>query len=961
MTNPPSLRYNEKSFFGENFPCPMQNTQNTQKKPHPYQDFIQNVEKPARYLGGEYLSIQKDWDSTPVKVAIAFPDIYEIGMSHMGMKILYSILNKKEDILAERVYCPWIDMEKELRARSLPLYTMENNRSLAEFDVVGFSLQYEMTYTNVLTMLDLCQIPVRAENRDLSYPLIIAGGPCAVNPEPMSPFIDAFVVGDGEEIFPQISRTYVELREAGASKQEILIALAKLGGVYCPALYATEEEDFTGFTVVSGAKFEGVPDIVRRTMVEDINNYPYPTDSPVATTEAVFDRTTMEIARGCTEGCRFCQAGMIYRPVRERDPEQIIENVLKSIDTAGYNESSLTALSTADFSCVSPLVRQLMKRLKEKRVSLSVASLRAYGLSGDLLDEISDVRNTSLTFAPEAGTQRMRDVINKNITEEDIAKSAHNIFSRGWRKMKLYFMIGLPTETDEDVEGIMHTANRMLDVAKQYYKRWRMINVTASVSSFVPKPHTPFQWCQMDDLEATQRKQQMLLKLSREYRVGFKWHESLISHLEGIVSRGDRKVGELIEAVWKKGARFDGWSQVMDFQLWMDTLEELNLDKYVYFRTIPLDSKLPWGHIHVGVEPKFLQQEYKRAIKDRLSPPCGKPFRAKVHHTNVEDHDADQRKLVCYSCGVTCDMKLMRDERKEYLLKLHAEQPPEVLPDPEVGELRKPKLEKFEQGEAFTYRAVYTKLHRAQYLAHSDLIRTLPRIVRRAGFEAYYSQGYHPKPVMSFGPALSLGIPSFGEFLEFQLVEDLQPEAMLPRLNAACSEGIQFMALEKVSKDQKSLSKLINGATWLVGVSRDVLSNLCQVRDSHLEEVLDQRIHALLASDALVVERTRKERTRDVDVRQLIGDLERVDTQHKAQIAPYLNDLLWEQGDDELVYFRMHLQIAGPDSVKPVEVMKLLFGNDDFYYQSARLSLEPYRGAAPLLTEAHDASAELAH
>lgn len=906
--------------------------------PHPYQPFIHEVEKPARYLGGEYLSVKKDWDTTPVRVALTFPDLYEIGMSHMGMKILYSILNKHDDILAERAYCPWLDMEARLREHQLPIYSLESTRPLQDFDVLGFSLQYEMTYTNVLTMLDLSGLPIHNHARDFQqHPLILAGGPCAVNPEPMSAFIDAFVVGDGEEIFPKISRTFVQMRNAGASRTEILIALAQLGGVYCPELYETEEEDFTGFTIVSKPKYAGVPETVRRTMVENINDYPYPDDSPVPTTEAVFDRTTMEIARGCTEGCRFCQAGMIYRPVRERDPEQIIETVLRSIDKAGYDESSLTALSTADFSCVSPLVKQLMQRLKEKRVSLSVSSLRAYGLTGDLLDEISDVRNTSLTFAPEAGTQRMRDVINKNITEADIAQSAHNIFARGWRKMKLYFMIGLPTETDEDVAGIIETAHRMLEIAQQYYKRWRMVNVTASVSSFVPKPHTPFQWCQMDDLNAIQRKQTLLLELSKKYKVGLKWHEALISHIEGVVSRGDRKVAKVIETAWRNGTRFDGWSQGLRYDTWLEALESCGIDKYTYFRTIPLDSKLPWGHIHVGIEPKFLQQEYKRAVKDRLSPPCGKPFRAKVHHTNLIEHEADERKLVCYSCGVACDMKLMRDERKDYLIKLDAIDKPDVLPDPEPGEVRKPKLEKFEQGEAFTYRASYTKAGRSQYLGHTDLIRALPRIVRRAGLAAYYSQGYHPKPIMSFGPALSLGTPSFGEWLDFDLVEDLPAAEVLERLNAVCPEGIHFTSVSKADSSTPNLAKYINGADYLVGIPRETALGLCQVRSEKLEETLQQRIDLLLESPELVVERTRKERTREVDIRPLIGKLQ---LRSSSDLSDSLPALDW---GDELVYLQMHLQIAGPDSAKPVEVLKSLFGHDDFYYLSARLMTGPYQ------------------
>lgn len=913
---------------------------------HPYQSLIHQVEKPARYLGGEYLAKRKDWDATPVKVALTFPDTYEIGMSHMGMKILYSVMNGCEDILAERAYCPWIDMEAQLREHQLPIYSLENIKPLQAFDVLGFSLQYEMTYTNVLTMLDLCGIPLRGADRDASWPLVVAGGPCAVNPEPMAAFVDAFVIGDGEEIFPRLSRVWVAGRKAGKSKEAILIEMAEMGGIYCPALYQTAEEDITGFTIVTGPKegepFAAVPFPIRKALVEDISAYPYPADSPISTVEAVFDRTTMEIARGCTEGCRFCQAGMTYRPVRERDPEQIIDTVLASIDGAGYDESSLTSLSTADFSCVSPLVKQLMKRLKEKKVSLSVASLRAYGLTGDLLDEIADVRNTSLTFAPEAGTQRMRDVINKNVSEDDILRSAHNIFSRGWRKMKLYFMIGLPTEEEEDVIGIVDTSRRIFNVAKAYYKRWKMINVTASVSSFVPKPHTPFQWCQMDTLEDNQRKQRMLMGLAREAGVGLKWHESLISHIEGVMSRGDRKVGDVIETAWKNGCRFDGWSQCLKFETWMAALEQHGIDKFVYFRTIPLDSQLPWGHINVGLEPKFLVQEYKRAIKDKLSPPCGKPFRAKVHHTNLQDHEADERKLICYDCGLGCDMKMMREERGEYLLKMGAVEPPEVLPDPVPGQVRSPKQEKFEQGQAYSYRGVYTKLGRSQYLAHSDLVRNLPRIIRRAGLPAYYSNGYHPRAVMDLGPALSLGVPSFGELLDFNLTEDLPAEEVLNRLNAVCPEGIRFVSIEKHDENTRAMAKWLNGGSWMVGIGRETLMNLMQIREQGIEEMLDKRIEILLASETLVVERTRKERSREVDIRPFIGSVARATDQ---QLATYAPELEW---DDDMLYLHMHLQIAGSDSVKPIEVLKSLFGHDDFFYLTARLSLEAFNGSAPL-------------
>lgn len=906
-------------------------------KNHPYQHFIQKVEKPGRYMGGEFLAVKKDWDNTPVKIALAFPDLYEIGMSHLGMKILYSVLNKHEDILAERAYAPWFDMEEQLRQRELPIYSLESVKPLNEFDVIGVSLQYELTYTNVLSILDLSGLPLRAKDRDLSHPLVVAGGPCAVNPEPMAAFIDAFVIGDGEEIFAKMSRLYVEMREEGANKTDILIALSKLGGIYCPELYTTRHEDFTGFEVVDKPKFEGVPETIVRTMVENINDYPFPDDSPVPLTQVVFDRTAVEIARGCTEGCRFCQAGMIYRPVRERSPDQIIDAVVKGVQKAGYDESGLTSLSTADFSCVSPLVKELMKRLKKEKVSLSVSSLRAYGLSGDLLDEIADVRNTSLTFAPEAGTQRMRDVINKNISEEDIIKSAHNAFSRGWRKMKLYFMIGQPTETDEDVIGICETGNRIFDVAKQYYRRWKTINVTCSVSSFVPKPFTPFQWSAQNTLEEIQRKQAILKELTRKYRLGFKWHTAEVSHLEGVLARGDRKLCDVIESVWKQGARFDGWGNYFKLPLWLDTIEQHGIDKNIYLQTIPLDSQLPWGHIDVGVELKFLKQEYKRAIKDRLSPPCGKPFRAQVHHTNLEDALEEKKRLICYDCGVACDMTQMRQERIDYLQILGAEKRPAPIPDPVPGYIEKKPLQKFDQGTAYPYRAYFTKLERAIYSANSDLVRLIPRIVRRAGFPMYYTQGYHPKPVMSFAPALSLGTPSFGEIVDFKLTQDVNPEELLETLNQFCPEGVRFTKVEALGEKDIGLAKQFTDAIYLVGIEKETLSGLMDVDLEEIDTTLKTRIKGLLEAEELVVNRKRKQRVREVDIRPMMIDLEH------ANIEDYNRQLVALSWDSELVYLKMTLQIAGPDSVKPVEVLNALFGHDEFFYQSARLELGKFK------------------
>jgi radical SAM family uncharacterized protein/radical SAM-linked protein len=830
---------------------------------HPYDAFIHRVERPARYLGGEFRSLTKPWEETPVRVALAFPDVYEIGMSHLGLRILYDHLNRDPRILAERVYAPWVDLEAELRSHSVPLVSLESARPLAQFDCIGFSLQYELTFTNLLNMLDLSGIPLRASRRDNSHPLIVGGGPVATQPEPMAPFIDCFVIGDGEEYFPRLLKKYVEWREEGLDRMQILERLAALGGIYCPALYPVEVEPITGLQVVQPPRRAGVPERVVRQIVPDLNAYPFPATGPVASTEVVFDRFSMEIARGCTEGCRFCQAGMIYRPVRERSPDQIIDTVLEAVKKNGYDETSLTSLSTADVSCISPLVKRLMERLREEKVALSVSSLRAYGLPEDLLDAISDVRNTSLTFAPEAGTQRMRDVVSKNISEEDMEKSAHSVFSRGWKRVKLYFMIGLPTETEEDVRGIAETARRYLAIADHYH-RGKTAEVTASVSSFIPKPHTPFHWAQMSDIAEIKAKQELLMALTRGTRVKLKWHDPRVSHIEAYMARGDRRMADLVEYAFLKGCRFDGWTEQLRFEVWMQGIEELGIERGNYLRTFPLDARLPWDHIDVGVTTDFLKKEYRKALLNRLSPPCGKPFRAKVHHTNVADASADQRRLVCFDCGIACDLTQMREERKDFLVRLEAFDPPRPAAaasgdgERPVEEIRRRNglpRNRVENAQKLSYRLRFTKLGTQRFISHLDLVRLLPRIFRRAGVALAYSRGFHPKPILVFSPALTLGFGSLAEYLDVVSTEELEPAELLLRLNRASPDGIRFEAAARLEPGDSPLSRVIDACDYRAALPADL----------DLQAV-EARARSIASGERVVIRREREGVTRELDI-----------------------------------------------------------------------------------------------
>jgi radical SAM family uncharacterized protein/radical SAM-linked protein len=786
---------------------------------HPYADFIQKVMKPARYLGGEYQSVTKDWDSVQVRICLAFPDLYDIGMSHLGTKILYSLLNRHADIACERAFAPWTDMEAELRTRGLPVLSLESARPLRDFDVVGFSLQYEMTFTNLLNLLDLSGLPLRTKDRPDTAPLIIAGGPTATHPEPIAPFVDAFLVGDAEELLPRSLLAIARARAEGRSRREVLLGLAELGGWYCPSLYEREEDERSGLLVVRRVTDRRAPLPVRRAFVEDISRYRFPTDAPVAAAEAIFDRMSVEIARGCTEGCRFCQAGMIYRPVRERDPAEVVEVVLEAIRNGGYDEVSLTSLSTADYSCISPLLKRVVDRLREEKATLSVSSLRAYGLAEDLLDEISSVKATGLTFAPEAGTQRMRDVVNKNITEADLLTTAERVFSRGWNRMKLYFMIGLPTEQDEDVLGIVETAARARDVGIRHQRK---VEVTASVSSHVPKPHTPFQWAAMDGPEEIERKQALLRGAAREHRVKLRHHDARVSWIEGIIARGDARVADLIEAAWRKGCRFDGWDDQLRFDAWKEAISETGLDPQHYLRTLPVDGGLPWDHLDVGLEPGFLAQEYKRALKDRLSPPCGKPKGMQVHHTNLQEAEGDTRKLVCYHCGVACDLTQMREERIGFLTKLEARLPstPQSRPAPWRA-IRKDARGRnlppayLEPPLIARYRLVFTKLGHAALQSQLDLIRAIPRILRRASLALRYTQGFSPRPFATYGPALPLGTPSLYEVADIDLTELIGETELLARLAPVSDPGIGFAQAAQIPLDARSCARAAKLAEFM--------------------------------------------------------------------------------------------------------------------------------------------------
>ncbi len=891
---------------------------------HPYADFLDKIEKPARYTGGEVGSIFKDWSTVEAKVCLAFPDVYDIGMSHLGFKILYDILNRDSRTLAERCYTPWIDVEAELRSRNIPLVSLETRRPLRDFDVVGFSLQFELTYTNILTMLDLGRIPLRAEDRGEQDPLVIAGGPTATHPEPVSAFIDAFVIGDGEEKATQVALTWVRLKREGLSRRERLVALARLGAVYVPSLYKTEVDPDTGFEVVVGPVEPGLPMPVCRALV-DLEKYPFPAKTPTGGPEAIFDRVSIEVARGCTEGCRFCQAGMIYRPVRERDPQQIIDTVLEAVQASGNDEVSLTALSTADVSCISPLIKTIADKLAQQRVSLSVASLRAYGLESELLDELRRVRASGLTFAPEAGSQRMRDVINKNVTEEQLLETAERVFSRGWDRMKLYSMIGLPTEQDEDVTAIVDMGARAAAVGRKLGKKGA--EVTVSVSTHVPKPHTPFQWAAMDTLEQVAHKQSLLRQTVKQYRaVKLKVHGAVASVLEGVFARGDRSLCNVLEHAYLHGARFDSWDERLRLEVWEEAFTKFNIDRSRFLGTIPVTARLPWDHIDVGLEEGFLAKEYRKALQSRLSPPCGKAAGMFIHHTNVEDSVADKRKLVCYDCGVACDMSQMRSERVSFLTKLGAEkrlplfqEKPIVVTTPPLSD-DAPKPEPMRGRGGFRYRFRFAKTGVMALLGHLDVVRELPRVFKRVDETTVYTKGFHPKPDMTFSPALSLGVASLDEYVDIRLAREmssLELEGLVSRMNDASPAGLRFLGAALLGADDPAISRVVVGARYVIAFARAAID---VVEGQRAEAVIAEKARVAMAATNLPIRRNIEGIGKTVDVRQYLvraeaGGAEAQDALRRAGIL----------GD--LVALDVLVLITGSGAAKASEVAAVIMGD----------------------------------
>jgi radical SAM family uncharacterized protein/radical SAM-linked protein len=825
-----------------------------------YERLLPLVEKPGRYLGNERGAVRKDLDQGAVRFALAFPEVYEIAQSHVGLQIMYNVLNRRPDVAAERVYSPWPDLEALLRARGLPLVSLENHLAVRDFDVVGFSLQYELTYTNLLTILDLGGVPLRAADRGPDDPIVIAGGPCAFNPEPLAPFLDAVVLGDGEDVVGQI----VDAVRAGRGHDRAtrIRALADVAGVYVPSL--SEPHYHADGTIAAVRPLDGAPAQVSKRVLPDLDAYPPPPDPIIPNLGVVHDRAAVEVMRGCVKGCRFCQAGYVYRPLRERNPQTVVEDTVRLMANTGYEEVSLLSLSTGDYSGVNPVLKSLMDRLAPQRVAVSLPSTRVDALSPRILEEIRRVRKSGFTLAPEAGTQRLRDVIQKEDQEHELLDAARLFADLGWRSRKLYFMIGLPSETEEDVLGIVELASRVRKAAGGRLK------VTVSVSTFSPKPHTPFQWAGELDVAETNARQALLRQELGRRGLLFRWHDSRLTWLEGIFARGDRRLADVLETAQRLGARFDGWSDRCRIDLWEQALAAHGVDAGFYLRRRPLDVALPWDHFDAGVSKSWLARELAKAVEGVLTPDC-----------SIER---------CTYCGA-CDFKTLRNvdyhpegakggrhegemvsRWAEMLVANEADDDPTLpawetrtwqkirsavragqrtgrptsaaradapLPVPvatQAPSLATPRGDgnaeewlgavpsslqpgSVAQPAVQRLRLRYSKVALARFIGTREMGTVFLRAARRAGLPIAFTAGHRPLPKISFGPALPLGCSSEDEHLDIDLTEPRAPEALVAALATQLPDGLIPLAAEEIDRRTPSIDSAMTVCSYEIDVA----------------------------------------------------------------------------------------------------------------------------------------------
>ncbi|MBN2255401.1 MAG: TIGR03960 family B12-binding radical SAM protein [Deltaproteobacteria bacterium] len=808
------------------------------------------AERPSRYIGGEVNSVRKDHSRCALTVGLAFPDAYEVGMSHLGLQILYAILNNEPSVAAERFFAPWPDMERLLRQTNTPLVSLESRTPLHRFDIVGFSLQYELSYTNVIAMLDLGGVPIYAEDRDNGNPIVIAGGPCAFNPEPVAPFFDAIVIGEGEEVITDITRTITAGKNKGYGRKDLLASLASIEGVYVPSIHRNGN-------------------VIKKRLIADINRWPVPDKPIVPLMQAIHDRVTLEIARGCSRGCRFCQAGMVWRPTRERAPDVLGSMAEQMLCATGYDELSLLSLSSGDHSRIEHLLTMFMNRYNERKIALALPSMRVETLTEALIDQIKRVRKTSFTLAPEAGTQRLRNVINKGNTEENLITTTRRVFDAGWRSVKLYFMIGLPTETDDDLAGITDLAYKVLQEGEK--KR----QVTVSLSTFIPKPHTPFQWHGQINLEEIRKRQDFFKKTVRHRNINLRWHDGKMSLLEGIISRGDRKVASLIMAAYRQGCRFDGWGDQFRFDWWEQALKESNISIDDYLRERETHENLPWDHIDCGIDKAFLIEEYEKSRTGELTEDC--------------------RFGTCHHCGV-CDQ-----EHRIILASDLADGRAETPPSLPAQKIRSDSDRKF--------RIRFAKREAGCLLSHLETTSILIRAITRSGVSFVFTEGFHPHPRVSFGFASPVGTESMCEFADMHFrnpPDDIS--GWIEKINDVLPAGLEVLSINELAAGEPTLSSAIKGYRYAVYLPEEALAGK--------RTAMEDAIAAFLARDEWIVTREKKGKTTSRNIRSFVADLS------------------FNEDDSSL---SMTSRILANGTVNPWEILKNVIGIDEKTAKLARI------------------------
>ncbi len=830
------------------------------------EDLLPLVRRPSRYLGTEINARHKDWDGADIKMALIFPDLYEIGMSHLGLHILYHIVNEIPWALADRAYCPDLDLERLLKTKGVSLWGLESRHPLRDFDVLGITLPYELCYSNILTVLDLAGIPVWARERiDPDMPIVFGGGTCSVNPEPIAELFDAILIGDGEEALPEILSVIRDWKGSGDTKDELLTALSGIDGVYVPSFY---EVRYLRNGLFGGIepKRPGI-ETPRRRIVPDLDQVAFPTRPLVPYRQIVHDRLGIEIARGCTRGCRFCQAGTIYRPVRERAPQRVLSIAEEALAASGWENLSLLSLSTGDYACLLPLLKVLMDRYVPRHIACSLPSLRIGTLTPEIMSQIKRVRKTGFTLAPEAGTERLRRVINKGITERDLMETAAQAYALGWRRIKLYFMIGLPTETMADVIEIARLAREVLA------RGGRGKRVIVSVGTFVPKSHTPFQWEAQLSIQESRERIRTLRGHLRDRGIQFKWHDPCMSFLEGVFSRGDRRLTRVLYMAWKMGARLDAWSDHLRLDLYREASLQQGVDLDRYLDAIDIDAPLPWDHISVGVERNFLLRERERAWKEVYTPDC--------------------RQGRCQSCGV-CDFKRIRP----------------IIHRETHGPFEHNARETDTDNQT-TYHLTFSKLGEARFLGHLEVVSLLYRAAIRAQVPIAYSHGFHPKPRLSFGQPISLGIESLAEEFTITLTRYIRPDRLRSALLKEMPPGIKIGNVEitggRISiKRPESVRYLIyvTGLTW------------SQVRDL---------IDRLNSCPEWPVKKIWKKGETELDLKRLIVSLCPL-TQRDIEDRYTILHTWPEHAEDRGIFLDLILRSTERFNLKPSEVMRSVLG-----------------------------------